>query len=593
MTRLHAALLIVLMTINPVVAVAGPAFWTSKSVDTGTGGVISGTGASPQVAFFTGTQTIGGNANFTFNTAPTPDVMTLNGQAVVTGDPAGTATNQASIYVNPTAAPSGSFLLAMESNATRRFTYEQDGDVVWGNDVVSTGVGLWYNATLGRLGLGQTPQSQRFEIASQGSPGARLVGYSNTTTINGQIQLGHADGAAISSPTGVATPGTSIGQYRLGGLPTSGSQTYASGAEIKGFTTEAWSTTALGSRMHLTTVANTTTTQVDRIIIDQNGNVDIGTDTTPDFGLEVETTFGVNGNVTIGDAAADTITFNAAAWTLVSDTAVTCSGGVNCLNVGNDTISVDSSNIRFGVGTAAPDDELHVSKNQNGDTAVHCSNTTTGSVAGCSLYATGDGSGYANMGRVNTGYTLIGGSELVTTADTAVFSGNGAAGVFLLSANAAGILLFGTGGMASSNERMRITAAGNVGIGDTSPAALLTVGTGDLFQVDSSGRVQLPAGASGAGNLAVAFTADTNTGFYRSAAEEIMYQTNGADQLSIGQSFMQLETATATTPTCAADGDVGKFTKYTKAAGATISVCLCTKAATVYTLTALGAGDCT
>ncbi|MFZ5390893.1 MAG: beta strand repeat-containing protein, partial [Patescibacteria group bacterium] len=40
-----------------------------------------------------------------------------------------------------------------------------------------------------------------------------------------------------------------------------------------------------------------------------------------------------------------------------------------------------------------------------------------------------------------------------------------------------------------TTERMRITAAGNVGIGDTSPASLFTVGNGDLFQVDSSGNL--------------------------------------------------------------------------------------------------------
>src|SRR3990167_3728113 len=38
-------------------------------------------------------------------------------------------------------------------------------------------------------------------------------------------------------------------------------------------------------------------------------------------------------------------------------------------------------------------------------------------------------------------------------------------------------------------EKMRITSTGNVGIGDTSPASLFTVGSGDLFQVNSTGQI--------------------------------------------------------------------------------------------------------
>jgi hypothetical protein len=43
---------------------------------------------------------------------------------------------------------------------------------------------------------------------------------------------------------------------------------------------------------------------------------------------------------------------------------------------------------------------------------------------------------------------------------------------------------------------MRVTAAGNVGIGDATPAALFTVGSGDLFQVDTTGRMFTASGSS-------------------------------------------------------------------------------------------------
>lgn len=78
-----------------------------------------------------------------------------------------------------------------------------------------------------------------------------------------------------------------------------------------------------------------------------------------------------------------------------------------------------------------------------------------------------------------------------------------------------------------------LTVSGNVGIGDDAPAALLTVGSSDAFQVNSSGRVLANVGASGAGNLSYSFVNDTNTGLYRASADQIRFQTNAVDRLTL------------------------------------------------------------
>ncbi len=73
--------------------------------------------------------------------------------------------------------------------------------------------------------------------------------------------------------------------------------------------------------------------------------------------------------------------------------------------------------------------------------------------------------------------------------------------------------------------------AGKVGIGDASPSALLTVGSGDLFQVVSTGHVRTIAGT--VGGPSYSFTGDTNTGIYSGGADILRFVTAGADRMTI------------------------------------------------------------
>ncbi len=67
----------------------------------------------------------------------------------------------------------------------------------------------------------------------------------------------------------------------------------------------------------------------------------------------------------------------------------------------------------------------------------------------------------------------------------------------------------------NDTDKVTILSGGNVGVGDTTPAALFTVGNGDLFQVDSSGVITAVAGITSSGAIAanggITFDASTDT----------------------------------------------------------------------------------
>jgi hypothetical protein len=210
-----------------------------------------------------------------------------------------------------------------------------------------------------------------------------------------------------------------------------------------------------------------------------NGNVTVGdasTDTltvnaTSTFaaGATFSSTFAANGGATLGDASGDALTINSSAVSIP-----------NGLNFDSNTFVIDATNNRVGVGTASPAQQLHLT--------------------GIQLLE--------NSGEIR--FKDAGGTQ--RTAITLDSSNN-----FNLGTSANGNLVFYNGSVYT--ERMRITTAGNVGIGTSSPSSLLTVsGAGStglltINRTDGSGFININS-SNGVAGAQIGSTGTQGLQFY-------------------------------------------------------------------------------
>jgi hypothetical protein len=95
------------------------------------------------------------------------------------------------------------------------------------------------------------------------------------------------------------------------------------------------------------------------------------------------------------------------------------------------------------------------------------------------------------VGTSVTSPIFIGGTTTTSPLTLRSTSGSGIAGADII---------FQTGNNGAT-EAMRILNSGNVGIGDATPASLLTVGSGDAFQVNSSGAIAAATGITSSGTI--------------------------------------------------------------------------------------------
>ncbi|MFA6096177.1 MAG: tail fiber domain-containing protein [Candidatus Paceibacterota bacterium] len=220
----------------------------------------------------------------------------------------------------------------------------------------------------------------------------------------------------------------------------------------------------------------------EKMRIDNSGNVGIG-DTAP-----------TNKKLSISASGAQTAAYYGAylANTATSSTAsinkygayISSTGTWNGASANNYGLYVDTptggtnnyaaifAGGNVGIGVINPASLLYMQKDQNSGTYLTVRNATAGTAAYETFRLTEDDSNKAlDIFHLNTSFTTNG----ILTANTSYIDSLDSGGLVLGSRNTAGVVKFFTGGLAATNERMRIDNAGNVGIGTTTPAYSLDI----------------------------------------------------------------------------------------------------------------------
>ncbi|MBP9728095.1 MAG: hypothetical protein KBD27_01825 [Candidatus Moranbacteria bacterium] len=262
---------------------------------------------------------------------------------------------------------------------------------------------------------------------------------------------------------------------------------------------------------------------------------------------------GVGSGLTIGD----TVTSGTAGSLLFV-------GSGPVLSQDNANLFWDDTNNRLGLGDVTPDGVLDfdfassssTAASEYGanftvtDTGVVTTGTDTTYGSSTSVTRTGATGGTINSYGQYTLLTTDNAGAGTSTAygsyiDTGVSGATNADTVYgqyiTTEANAGTAYgLYVDAGAGAGTEYAGIFLNGNVGIGDSSPSALLTVGSGDLFQVNSSGTVSIATGQSytGAGTVTLS-SATTN-------ALTVDSGTTGTVNLGTGNNAKTVAIATGT-----------------------------------------------
>jgi len=397
-----------------------------------------------------------------------------------------------------------------------------------GNLIFATGLASGSTMSTGNVGIGTASPNTNLEV--YGTTGIRVTGNSSQsqvqlngtygifTNVTGDLYIDNqaASGKLIfrdngssekmridaSGNVGIGTTGPDV-KLSVQGATSSYLQDWTDGTIKVGL--GMWSPTAQFGTETNHALQFLTNAAV-RETIDTSGNVGIGT-TSPAQTLEV------NGTAKVDTGLILPLIYPPSD----STTAIQ----IDKANGTSNVVDIDTTNGRVGIGTATPGQALDVTGN------IQASNSV---IAKGGTYA-GFAAGQAQLGSA----ILAGGAVGYTgSSQTALWSGSGMP------------LLLGING----SEKVRIDTSGNVGIGNTSPGALLDIGKAGTtlgtmrLEGNTSGYVQIqPTAAAGSWTMTLPSSAGT---------ANYVLQTDGSGNTSwvnLGGSGTALNLGTSATAT--------------------------------------------
>ncbi len=277
-------------------------------------------------------------------------------------------------------------------------------------------------------------------------------------------------------------------------------------------------------------------------VTDTTGTLTVPDASTIAFSGAFDTTFTTTNTTTVTLPTTGTLATLAGTETFtnktIGSTGLTFSGATTDITTGTNEHFVISPNGtgNVGIGSTTPTQFFEVQKDTNGYAAMLIDNETNDTLAASGYFFENSTRG-GGFGLYSDNFTGGGGlSHLAGRMATAGYNGLEPLGIDLIANHASGDIRLFTGGIATSNERMRIDSAGNVGIGTTTTSSYKLDVTGTIRATGSVLSSDIDADTAGA--LTIGNTTATAVSICNSAACDTISIGNNADAdtITIGDS---------------------------------------------------------